>query len=403
MILPEANPDQQAVIDAAVNWYNNSSEQVFQFSGGPGTGKSFTLNKIIHALGIPYHDVMAMSYIGAAAIVMRLKGFTNAKTMHSWLFDPIEEIMKDDSGAPIMDPLYNRPKVKRSFIEKDFIDENIKLIVIDEAGSMPLKYKRVIEKHGIKIIATGDVDQLPPVQDTPAYLYTGKVYRINQIMRQAENSSIVYLSRRALQGLPIHTGFYGDSLVITEDDITEKMVLNSDVIICGKNYTRDYWNRKIRQELLHINSPTPMFMEKVVCAKNNWNIEVSGISLANGLPGRVVNNPDPSGFDSDTNTFTMDFLPDMLGEPFKGLHASYDYMVSDHERRNSLKSDRYCFGEKFEFGYALTTHKAQGSQWANGIYFEEFLQPSINNNLHYTAISRFSNTLIYVKKKSKYI
>lgn len=402
MIL-QANPDQQSIIDKAVEWYNNSSEQVFQFSGGPGTGKSFTLNKIIQALGIPYYNVMAMSYIGAAAIVMRLKGFTNAKTMHSWLFDPVEEIIRDENGSPVLDPLYNVPKVRRSFVEKQTIDENIQLIIIDEAGSMPMKYKNTIEKHGIKIIATGDIDQLPPVQDTPAYLYTGKVYRINQIMRQAENSSIVYLSRRALQGLPIHTGFYGDTLVITEDQLTDQMILGSDVILCGKNYTRDFWNKKIRRELLRINSPTPICGEKVVCAKNNWNIEVSGISLANGLPGRVVNNPDPSGFDSSTNTFTMDFIPDMLNEAFKALKVNYDYIVSDYERRNSLKADRFCFGEKFEFGYALTTHKAQGSQWANGIYFEEYLQPSINNNLHYTAISRFSNSMIYVKKKSKYI
>lgn len=398
-----ANQDQQAVINAAVDWYNNSSEQVFQFSGGPGTGKSFTLNKIVQELKIPYCNIMPMSYIGAAAIVMRLNGFSNAKTMHSWLFDPVEEPMLDINGEVVLDPLYNVPKMRRSFVEKQNIDDNIQLMIIDEAGSMPMKYKSTIEKHNIKIIATGDVDQLPPVKDTPAYLYTGKVYRLNTIMRQAENSSIVYLSRRALQGLPIHTGFYGDVLVISEDELTRDMILGSDVILCGKNYTRDLWNDKIRNELLGIDSPTPVYGEKVVCARNNWNIEVSGISLANGLPGRVVNNPDPSGFDRKTNTFRMDFLADMLQEPFRGLAVSYDYMISNYDRRNMLKTDRYCFGEKFEFGYALTTHKAQGSQWANGIYFEEYLQPSINNNLHYTAISRFSNSMIYVKKKNKYI
>ena len=57
-------------------------------------------------------------------------------------------------------------------------------------------------------------------------------------------------------------------------------------------------------------------------------------------------------------------------------------------------------GEAFEFGYVQTVHLAQGSQWKNGIYFEEFL-PSNNNQLHYTALSRFSNKCIYVKRNRR--
>ena len=41
------NKQQAYVLNKCVDWYFNSSEQVFQFSGGPGTGKSFLLNNII--------------------------------------------------------------------------------------------------------------------------------------------------------------------------------------------------------------------------------------------------------------------------------------------------------------------------------------------------------------------
>ena len=75
------NKDQQTVVDAAVDWFYNSSEQVFQYTGNPGTGKSVVMNAIIERLGLPLERVAPMSYIGAAAIVMRLKGFRNAKTI----------------------------------------------------------------------------------------------------------------------------------------------------------------------------------------------------------------------------------------------------------------------------------------------------------------------------------
>ena len=64
---------QQKIVDDAVDWYYNSSEQIFQFAGNPGTGKSVVMDAIIKAIGIPEDRVAPMAYIGAAAINMRLK------------------------------------------------------------------------------------------------------------------------------------------------------------------------------------------------------------------------------------------------------------------------------------------------------------------------------------------
>jgi len=82
------NECQAAVVDEAEDFYYNSSELIFQIAGPAGTGKSVVLNAIIERLKLKPSEIAAMSYIGAAAIVMRLKGLTNAKTFHSWLFNP---------------------------------------------------------------------------------------------------------------------------------------------------------------------------------------------------------------------------------------------------------------------------------------------------------------------------
>jgi ATP-dependent exoDNAse (exonuclease V) alpha subunit len=73
-----------------------------------------------------------------------------------------------------------------------------------------------------------------------------------------------------------------------------------------------------------------------------------------------------------------------------------------YEQRRKLKSSPYSVGEKFEYGYSSTVHLSQGSEYNNGIYFEEYLNPDINHRLNYVGASRFRNFLIYVKKRPSY-
>ena len=178
------NEGQKRVIDAAINAYYNN-QKVFQFSGGPGTGKSYTLNRIIDELKIKREEVAPMSYIGQAAIIMRLKGFSNAKTIHSWIYTPEKVAKVDNTNKVIYDDYLGTVVEELQFKPKPL--NGIKLIIIDEAGTVPYSMKHDIEKHEIPIIAAGDLNQLPPVGDKPAYLYGyNDVMILDQIMRQKE-------------------------------------------------------------------------------------------------------------------------------------------------------------------------------------------------------------------------
>ena len=384
---------QRRVVDEALNWYKNSPDQVFQYSGSAGTGKSVVLNAIINELGIERQRVAPMSFIGAAAIVMRLKGLSNAKTIHSWLYSP-NEIYSDHKKSTY----FNRPLMEIEFSPKPLT--NIDLIVIDEAGAVPYNLKKEIESRGIKIIACGDLDQLPPVGDVPAYLYTGHVHILDEIVRQGQDSGIIYLANRARAGLPIHNGYYKDALVIYEDELNDEMIKFSNIVICGKNRTRDEINSYIRNNIVCVKESLPTFGEKIVCRKNNWKLETDGISLANGLIGTVNNYPDVSSFDG--KSFTIDFMPDMLSSVFRSVNCDYEYYKAPYNLKEKYKYAKYSKGEKFELAYAITTHMSQGSQYPNGIYMEEYLSPDINRNLNYTGITRYSNFLIYVKKRKRY-
>lgn len=392
------NPEQEAVIEAGVNFIHHSSKQVFQFSGGPGTGKTECIHEIVRRSGIQLNRIAPMAFIGQAAIVMRLRGLINARTIHSWLYECIEEDILDEHGFPVMDPVFNKPMKKMVFIPRDLND--IDLFIIDEGYTVPKYMKKDIESRGKKIIVCGDKNQLPPVEDEPAYLVDDDVMFLTQVMRQDAGSYIIRLGNLVLNGIEPPVGLYGNVLVIDREDLTEEMIKNSQVIICGTNKTRDYYNEYIRSEILHKTTILPTYGERVMCRKNNWNIEVDGINLTNGLTGTVVQPADVYNFDG--KTFTIDFKSDLLGLYFRNINCNYQYFTAKtRAEKEFIKNSKYAIGEKFEYAYAKTTHLCQGSQYYNGIYISEYLHKDIQKQLDFTAVTRFIRNMIYVKKKRK--
>ena len=392
------NRGQQEIVNEAIKWYKSGNNQIFQIQGPPGTGKSVTINAIVDALGLDRNRIAPMSYIGAAAINMRIKGFHNAKTIHSWLYRPVDQVMVDEHGNIIKDTYFNKPKTHLAFEPKPLTD--IDMMVIDEGYATPKSMKQEIESRNLPILVAGDKDQLSPVMDEPAYLVDGKIYYLTEIMRQAENSAIIYLSQRINNHLPIHSGYYGNVLVIDKDELNDNMIRKAQAIICGRNDTRDAMNKYVRENILGKLSDTPTYGEKLVCRKNNFSIELDGISLANGLVGTVMNNIDPSLFDG--KNYRLDFKPDLMPAVFKGITCDYKYLISNAAERQRIKCDKFSTGEKFEYAYAITAHISQGSEWNNGIYLEEYLSPEVNTRLSYVGITRFRNSCVFVKRKKKF-
>lgn len=388
--------EQQSLVKDCYNWFFNENNLVFEYTGGPGTGKSFVLNFIINYLGINREQIAPMAYTGAAAVNMRTKGLLNAGTIHSWIYHTSVTQKYDQSGNIIIDDYFNRPKETLDFVPKIQL-KNIKLIIIDEAYMVPYEMKKDIEKFGIKILACGDWNQLPPINSKPAYLTSTNVRVLTKTMRQSENSYIGRLAYSSLYGYPISNGYYGDVLVINEDELTDQMILSSDIVLCSKNTTREYYNNKIRK-LYGFDGKIPQYGERIICRSNNKLEVVDNINLANGLIGTVINFPDVSGFDG--KTFRLLFKPDLLNNAFD-IRASYKYFIAPYQQREVLKNDRYLEGEKFEFGYSITTHLSQGSEFNNVIVIDEPMMGDLKNRLSYVAITRAKQRLIYVKKNIK--
>lgn len=397
------NTNQAKVVSEGINWFRNSSEQIFEIDGEAGTGKSVVINEIVKGLGLKPYKCMPMAYTGQAAIVMRMKGFPHSRSIHSNLYELVK-VQKPYQDSPFksVNTMLNTPEYSYEFrpLSVGDLNPNIELMIIDEAYMVPEIMKKNITKHGIKILATGDTGQLPPIGGPPAFLTGNNVHHLTEIMRQSLDNPIVYLARRARRGQPIHCGLYNNRvLVIEEKDLTDNMILDVGNIICGTNKSRDFFNNYTRK-LLNIESLLPLYGERIICRNNNWHIEQDNIALANGLSGIVAAPYSANSFNG--KTFTIDFLPDLLNLPFKSVEVDYEYLISPYDIRNQMKNSRFSHGEKFEFAYALTTHLSQGAEYPCGIYFEEFLRSNIQNQLNYTGITRFKEFMIYVKKSKKY-
>ena len=385
---------QKAIVKEGVRFYKSTSQQVFEYGGYAGTGKSVVLAAIQQELGLDYCDIAPMAFIGQASLVMRTKGFFNAKTVHSWLYAPVFKEKKID-GKTVHDAYFNRPLYDMGFVNKGNIGD-ISAIFLDEAYSCPYKYKKDILATGKKIFATGDPGQLPPVKDKPAFLENIGTYPIlDEIMRQNDGSSIIYLASRARTGQSIDLGNYGDAMVIEFKDLDLNNMYGADIIICGTNARKDAINNAFRNNIYNYNSTIPNHGEKVICRKNNWGLEVKGINLTNGLRGTVMNYPDVSSFNG--RSFMIDFKPDLFNSQFNNITVDYKYFIGNNEQRQIIKTQPYSDGDKFEYAYATTCHISQGSQYNAGIYIEDYMGGGIQNNLNYTGITRFMNKLLYVK------
>ena len=396
----ELNPEQKFIVQEAQPWYYNSTEQIFQYSGVPGAGKSVVLMEIVKSYGLDLlTEIAAMSFTGTASLVMRMKGFVNAKTAHSWIYNVVAEPLKDKDGKVIYDELLNVPIMIPRFQLAVKLSEKIKLIVIDEGYCLPKTVGDHIKQFGIKILVCGDQNQLPPVNDYPAFLVDGKIYRLTQCMRQLGKEDISFIASRVGNNLPILNGYYGNSMVINKSDLTDNILLWADIVICGNNKTRDKINKRIRS-LKGYTSELPQYGEKIVARSNNWleSIELSNgteINITNGMVCKVLSNPDVSTFDG--KMFSMTFAPELAPNAiFFNSRCNYKHMISDYKERNAIRSNRYSRGNMFEFAYCITTYLSQGGQWGKVVYIEEYAGAN-QNAINLVGASRADTSLIYVK------
>lgn len=366
----EFNEQQQEAIERITAWYKGwqdrrHKDQVFFLDGRAGTGKT-SIAKTAASLCASEHRLKYIAPTGKAASRLRQKGCRGAVTLHQFIYNVAGE---DDEGNPI-------------FAGKGALDEYPLLIVLDEAGMVGNWDSEKLMSHGIPILALGDTGQIPPVKASAYFTEDRISFQLTEIMRQEADSNIVRASMFVREGKRLPLREYEDVKVresLSDADYLDHAGEDAQ-ILCSFNNTRNEINTRVRK-LLGFSGALPQIGEKVVCTFNQHNY-----GFMNGEQGIVlgydeISISDRSIDDPQGMLVKLKSLTDGKERSVRFNALSFD---SDFEVRTAAQK---AIGG-FDFGYALTIHKSQGSEWPRVLIIEEMMRGNDYAKMMYTAITR---------------
>jgi exodeoxyribonuclease-5 len=368
--MPVFTPHQDAALKAVAAWLKAGpgacgTAQVFRLFGYAGTGKTTLARHIAEGVD---GRVLFGAFTGKAALVMRGKGCINASTIHSMIYRARES----GEETPTFELWHDAPASRA------------KLIVIDECSMVDAELGRDLLSFGAPVLVLGDPAQLPPIQGGGFFTSAEPDAMLTEVHRQAQDDPIVRLSMQVRAGERLAPGTHGLTAVVRRDAFDPSRALETDQILVGRNATRHAYNARLRVRRGFV-EPLPVAGDKLVCLRNNrrkglfngglWTVHERRARKAGILRMRLQ-----SEDDANANIVKVLVRP----ECFTGALEAVEW----------AQRKRY---DEFDFGYVLTVHKAQGSQWDDVVLFDEsFAFPDSRDRWLYTGITRAAKRLTVV-------
>lgn len=400
---------QAAAIKAIVAWYKGGARtpQVFYLAGYAGTGKSTIFKLALEELRaharLQKHALA--TFTGKAASVLRRKGNEEAQTIHSLIYIPDDDPDEAPAVTVGVAPLFSAgaaPPARRMSDLRFQINymgpaSEVDLIALDECSMVDEDMAADVLSFGKKVLVMGDPGQLPPVRGEGYFQKLEPDVFLTEVHRQALDSPILRLATLAREGKAIPLGEYGDARVLKLTMKTQHEAFRENTqLLCGVHRVRKHVTRQIRH-IRGFGGTQPMGGEPIICGKNNRERQ-----LFNGLQGTLLRAPEPyrrrAGDDElYSQLVELDVRMDDHRSDLVGLLTN-PWMFAAHfgdvEQPRMKKNIEW-----FDFGYALTVHRAQGSEWPDVTVVDD--SGSFKDDRHrwsYTALTRASERLTILRR-----
>ena len=358
---------QQKGLKIALKRYADG-ERYTTIAGYAGTGKSTLVKFIIEALNVEPSKVAYAAFTGKAAEVLRKKGNANAMTLHRLLYDSI-------------------PKPGGGFIRKPKLQLDYNVIVVDEVSMVPKSMIDMLLHHKVYIIFLGDPFQLPQIDknETHTLLNNPHIF-LDEVMRQAAESEIIQLTMKIRNGEQINFMNGKEVIIAPRASLVTGHLTWADIIICATNKTRHNMNRQKRELLGY--SGVLEENESLLIKCNYWEVcNKNGDALVNGSIGTIKNVFEsfrriPSYVKSDIRdmpTIVGEFISDD-GISFGNIEFDKNFLLKEEpciDWRTSYQLGKLknkigdIIPKQATYGYAITGHCSQGSQWDKVLVIEE--------------------------------
>lgn len=406
--------DQEKAVGAVME-YLFDGEAVVTLGGFAGTGKTTIIGEIVKLLRDKFHTMAFCTYTGKAQKVMQAKleesqcvrSGDYLGTLHSYLYHPHEreEVLDEETGEKEVFPVFT-PK---DFSSKERGDQSEDLIIVDEASMVNQEIYDDLLELDIPILAVGDHGQLPPVHGN-FNLMGDPMVRLEKIHRQAEANPIIQLSMIARETGRIPLGEYGDGIVVKTkrlDAIEEIKNPLEWMLISGTNELRCQMNTWMRGKKGISAESSPLVGERVICLRNN-----RGKRIFNGMLGEILEiepHRTPEGnhyYAVEIGLETHDYHGIILKYQFGEKRTLQKTIPGVIDLTTKRLLDPHQFGDLWDYGYCLTAHKAQGSEYEQVVVFEEPIMRNMMQKKHedggwnrwlYTAVTRAKQRLLIIE------
>lgn len=367
---------------------------LFILSGGPGTGKTTTINMLIRYFETEGLDIFLAAPTGRAAKRMTEATGFEARTIHRML--ELNGALSDEDAR----------KVRFERNEENPLEADV--VIIDEMSMVDIQLFQSLLKAvapGTRLVLVGDVNQLPsvgPGQVLRDLIGSGcfPMVELKKIFRQAEKSDIIVNAHRVNKGVQIALDNKSkDFFFLERKDVN--VIYKHMIQLINEKLPRYVQSTAYDIQVLtpmrkgslgcetlngilqrHLNPPdgrkkeysngSTVYREgdKVMQVKNNYQLEWEVVSKY-GIP-----------VDKGTGVFNGD-----MGKILEINEAASSLVVEYDEQRRVT----YPFSllEELELSYAVTIHKSQGSEYP-AVILPLLTGPKLlfNRNLLYTAITR---------------
>lgn len=410
-----------------------TGKPVVTVSGPAGTGKSTLIKQVIDQFDGRF-CVAALT--GQATRMLQKRGI-DATTIHRLIYDTkigdAEEIaslrakiekLKADGRTDQAEVQKLEGKLRRLTTPRYVRNEESELAraslcIIDEASMVPKDIGEDLRWFGVPLLAVGDPYQLGPVKGEPHFDLRRPDVSLETIYRQNEGSRILELAKLVRgQETRSYREHKGGGLIVrihrsmNNDDIRAWMK-GVDQIICSTNNTRRLVNGRM---LKYFGMPVDQARypqgregEKLVCLKNNHTL-----NIFNGMPIRITDveeTGNPLYFsavvladDGVRDDGKVQWASRGRANIYKGQFDFTADKVPHKKAKDKSLADILDKPDIVEcdWGYCITVHKAQGSEWDKVLFLSESWpsvrkEPDTWAQLHYTAITRAREKLAIIE------
>lgn len=362
----EPTEEQAQALDAISDWVDSRYSNTFVLAGLAGTGKTSLLPLLPDVLGGPVRYVCP-TWKAASNLTKRLDGAV-ATSIHDLIYD-YNGIRHDEDCE-----FWNGNECDMNCKDLHFLfreKENVRgLIVVDEASMVDQYTRRDLESLGRPVLYVGDHGQLPPVRGTSIFSERPPDVRLKKIQRQAKGSPIIQLSR-VIRKKDIHwhqaARDLGFQFADPYDLASGGHDIGAAVFVAYRNREVDAINKKVRRwlgrrEILEVG-------DQVIVRDN-----MKRFGVFNGQAAIV----EAVGNDGSWARLRVE-----SGRLYAGRVAVADSALSGD------REEEVC---RINYGYALTCHRAQGSEYAKVVIK---LPAQRDWNWLYTAVTRARSEVVF--------